>query len=37
MDDIRIVEAALAELAGASADCPGDVRCGDDCTCPDDP
>jgi len=36
MDDIRIVDARLDELSGASlADCPGDVSCGDDCTCND--
>lgn len=37
MDDIRIVDAELEELSGASTDCPGDVSCGDDCTCPNDP
>ena len=36
MSDIRIVDARMEELAGASMDCPGDVSCGDDCTCPSD-
>lgn len=38
MDDIKIVDARMEELAGASTcdDCVGDVSCGDDCTCPSD-